>query len=86
MFLINLELRFPLIEDMGLEGLVFLDMGNAFSENEIIDPTKFRLGTGGGIQWFSPFGPLLMQLGFPLDGLDVEDSSVFEFSMGGSQY
>ncbi len=86
MFLINLELRFPLIEDMGLEGLVFLDMGNAFSENEIIDPTKFRLGTGGGIQWFSPFGPLLMQIGFPLDGLDVEDSSVFEFSMGGSQY
>ena len=86
MFLLNLELRFPLVEDMGLEGLVFLDMGNAFAEDELINPANFRFGTGFGVQWFSPFGPLLMQLGFPLDPLEVEESSVFEFSMGGSQY
>jgi outer membrane protein assembly factor BamA len=85
-FLLNLELQFPLSEDLGLMGLVFLDMGNAFAEDESINPADFRFGTGGGVQWFSPFGPILVQLGLPLDRLEDEDSSVFEFSLGGSVY
>jgi outer membrane protein insertion porin family len=85
-FLLNLELRAPISEDLGLEGLVFLDMGNAFGEDETMSPADLRFGTGAGVQWFSPFGPILVQLGIPLDRLDDEDSSVFEFSLGGSQY
>ena len=85
-FLLNLELRAPISEELGLEGLVFLDMGNAFAEDETINPLDFRFGTGAGIQWFSPFGAILLQLGIPLDRLEDEDSSVFEFALGGSQY
>jgi outer membrane protein insertion porin family len=85
-FLLNLELRAPISEDLGLEGLVFLDMGNAFGEDEAMNPADLRFGTGAGVQWFSPFGPILVQLGIPLDKLDDEDASVFEFSLGGSQY
>ncbi len=33
--------------------------------------------------WFSPFGPLQVVLGFPVDPLSVEKSPVFEFSVGG---
>jgi outer membrane protein insertion porin family len=61
-------------------------MGNAFAENESINPADFRFGTGFGVQWFSPFGPILVQIGFPLDALEDEDGSVFEFSLGGSQF
>jgi outer membrane protein insertion porin family len=61
-------------------------MGNAFDETEFINPAEFRFGTGAGIQWFSPFGPILVVLGFPLDPLEDEDGSVFEFSLGGQQY
>jgi outer membrane protein insertion porin family len=86
MFLMNFELQFPISEELGLTGLVFFDMGNAFAENEFINPADFRFGTGAGVQWFSPFGPILLQLGFPLDRLDDEDGSVFEFSIGGSQF
>jgi outer membrane protein assembly factor BamA len=40
-----------------------------------------------GIQWFSPFGPLAVILGFPLDRIAaVEDSPVFEFSVGGQGF
>ena len=85
-FLLNLELQFPISEDLGLMGLVFLDMGNSFAEDEQINPADFRFGAGVGAQWFSPFGPILVQLGFPLDRLDDEDSAVFEFSLGGSVY
>jgi outer membrane protein insertion porin family len=84
--LVNLEYQFPIAEALGLMGLVFLDMGNAFAENESINPADFRFGTGAGVQWFSPFGPILLTLGFPLDALEDEDATVFEFSLGGSAY
>jgi outer membrane protein insertion porin family len=86
MFLLNFELQFPISEDLGLMGIVFFDMGNAFGENESISPADLRLGTGVGAQWFSPFGPILVQLGFPLDPLEDEDGSVFEFSLGGQRF
>jgi outer membrane protein insertion porin family len=86
MMIVNLELDFPISEEMGLSGIVFLDMGNAFAENEFINPVDFRFGTGAGIQWFSPFGPIMVILGFPLDKLSDEQGSVFEFSLGGQQY
>ena len=86
MFLLNLELRFPLSEELGLEGSVFFDMGNAFAENDNINPADFRFGTGVATTWFSPFGPILLTFGIPLDPLDDEDSSVFEFSLGGQQF
>jgi outer membrane protein insertion porin family len=86
MMLVNFELLIPISEDLGLTGIVFFDAGNAFAENESINPADFRLGTGVGAQWFSPFGPIVVYLGFPLDRLEDEDASVFEFSFGGGAY
>jgi outer membrane protein insertion porin family len=84
----SLEYRFPISETVGLQGIFFLDMGNAFSEDDynLFDVEEWRYGTGGGVQWFSPFGPLALILGFPLDKLSVEDSPVFEFSVGGGAF
>jgi outer membrane protein insertion porin family len=86
MFLLNLELQFPLSEELGLTGILFFDTGNAFDETETMNPLDFRFATGMGVQWFSPFGPILVTLGVPLDPEDDEDGSVFEFSLGGQQY
>jgi outer membrane protein assembly factor BamA len=83
----SLEYRFPISETLGLQGLVFFDTGNAFYEGEnLFDVTEWRYGTGLGVQWFSPFGPLAVILGFPLDPLDDEKSPVFEFSVGGQGF
>ena len=60
--------------------------GNAFAENDGFNPADLRFGAGLGVNWFSPFGPIMVILGIPLDKLDDEDASVFEFSMGGSQF
>ncbi len=86
MALVNFELQFPISEDLGLTGILFFDMGNAFAENESINLADLRMGTGAGAQWFSPFGPIVVYLGFPLDKLEDEDASVFEFSFGGQQF
>jgi outer membrane protein assembly factor BamA len=83
----SLEYRFPISETLGLQGLVFFDTGNAFYEGEnLFDVLEWRYGTGVGVQWFSPFGPLAVILGFPLDPLEDEDSPVFEFSVGGQGF
>ena len=72
---------------IGLQGVVFFDTGNAFAEDEnLFDVTEWRYGTGVGVQWFSPFGPLAVVIGFPLDRLSVEDVPVFEFSVGGQGF
>ena len=81
------EYRFPVSKELGLVGIVFLDMGNAFDETQsIFDVGEFRFGTGIGALWFSPFGPLQAFVGFPLNKLEVEDSTTFEFSVGGAAY
>jgi outer membrane protein insertion porin family len=81
------EYRFPISETIGLQGVVFFDTGNAFAEDEnLFDVTEWRYGTGLGVQWFSPFGPLAVVVGFPLDRLSVEDLPVFEFSVGGQGF
>lgn len=79
------EYRFPVSEALGLVGILFLDAGNAFAEDDFMfNPTDWRYGTGVGALWFSPFGPLQVFLGVPLNPLSVEDSFAFEFSVGGS--
>jgi outer membrane protein insertion porin family len=84
----SFEYRFPVSETIGLQGVLFIDLGNAFSENQdyLYDVTRWRYGTGAGVQWFSPFGPLALVLGFPIDRLANEKSPVFEFSVGGADF
>jgi len=80
----SFEYRFPISEEIGLLGIAFVDGGNAFYEGEILfDATEWRYGYGGGVLWFSPFGPLQLVLGFPVNPRSFEDSPVFEFSVGG---
>ena len=81
------EYRFPISESLGLVGVLFLDMGNAFDETQsILSFADWRFGTGVGVQWFSPFGPLQAFIGFPINKLEVEDAQVFEFSVGGQTF
>ncbi len=80
----SFEYRFPISEEIGLLGIGFLDAGNAFAEGDVLfDATEWRYGTGAGVLWFSPFGPLQLVLGFPIDPRSTEQSPVFEFSVGG---
>lgn len=92
----NLEIEFPIVDAIGLRGVVFADAGNAFDEDQSFslmpdvfdddDTTGFqdnlRTSIGFGLRWISPLGPLRFEWGFPLSPLDSEETSVFEFSLG----
>lgn len=78
----NAEFLFPIVPSVGVRGLLFYDVGNAFDEGESIELDLLRQSWGFGIRWFSPIGPLRFEWGFPLYPKEDEERQVFEFGVG----
>lgn len=79
----NNEIIFPLVEALGLKGVVFFDAGEAYTAHQGIDFTDMRASAGFGIRWFSPIGPLRVEIGFPLNPRVGDDTQGVLFSFGG---
>jgi len=80
MWVITSELVFPLSREIGLRGAIFWDIGKGF--DSFSDVTPVRNGVGAGIRWFSPFGPIHIDLGFNLSPKSGEKGSVVDFTAG----
>jgi outer membrane protein insertion porin family len=76
----NAEIIFPLIEDAGMKGVLFYDMGNAWNSGYYLD--DMRKTAGVGIRWYSPLGPLRLEWGYVLDKKEGEESNRWEFTIG----
>ncbi len=76
----NTELLFPIAEQYGLRGVAFFDVGDAW--NGGFNFGDFRRSVGVGARWMSPFGPLRVELGFPLNKQPGDQTSVLGFSIG----
>ena len=79
----NVEWIFPLSREIGLQGALFFDVGKGF--DKFSDITPLRFGAGPGIRWFSPFGPIHIDLGFNLNRKRGEKGQVVDFT-GGSVF
>jgi outer membrane protein insertion porin family len=79
---LNAELLFPIMEEYGIRGVAFFDMGNAFGEGESFNFSSMRRAVGAGVRWMSPFGPLRVELGFPMNKQPDDETSVLGFSIG----
>ncbi|MBI1912347.1 MAG: outer membrane protein assembly factor BamA [Deltaproteobacteria bacterium] len=80
MMVVNTEFLFPLFPEQNIKGLLFVDVGNSYKGK--IDFERFKAGAGFGIRWFSPLGPLRLEMGFNLDPKAGESDSQFEFAIG----
>jgi len=80
MVVFNAEWIFILSREIGLRGAFFFDIGKGFDEWK--DMTPLRTAAGAGIRWFSPMGPIHIDLGFNLSPKKGEKQNVFDFSMG----
>ena len=80
--IMNVELLFPIAEQYGLRGVAFFDMGQAFASSQNISWDEFRRSVGFGARWMSPFGPLRVELGFPLNKKPGDNTSVLGFGAG----
>ncbi|MBS0521161.1 MAG: outer membrane protein assembly factor BamA, partial [Proteobacteria bacterium] len=83
------ELSFPLglPEEIGVVGKAFVDVGSAWGAIQqtgvsILDSTLMRVGTGFGVQWSSPFGPIRVDYTIPLVKEPYDRTQNFRFSFG----
>jgi outer membrane protein insertion porin family len=81
----NFELKFPLVEEAGVFGVLFFDTGAVYRKEDGIDLSDLRESAGPEIRWLSPVGPIRLAYGFILDPKDSDNSSGnWEFSMAAS--
>ena len=96
----NAEVTFPIAKRLGLSGVLFFDLGNAYNlENRFCNgstttvdactPATSMLGglrksVGIGVRWQSPIGPLRLEWGLPLDLRPGEKPSGLDFTIGTS--
>jgi outer membrane protein insertion porin family len=89
---LNVEVEFPIVEKVGIRGVLFFDAGNVFAEQARFfedkvynNPLGLLYSVGFGFRWFSPIGPLRFEWGVPLTRRSVLDQSLpFEFTIGNS--
>jgi outer membrane protein assembly factor BamA len=59
----NVELRFPLIGDV-LRGVAFTDFGQVWPDHRSVDLREIVLTPGIGVRYFSPIGPIRVDIGY----------------------
>ncbi len=87
-YLVRNELNFPLglPDDLGLSGLVFVDVGSIYNTNSssslIKDENRLRASAGIGLTWISPFGPVKFFLSKAILKENYDKKEIFRFSFG----
>ena len=77
---LNSELHFRLFE--GLKLATFLDAGTLLNSPNQLSWNSVRESAGVGLRYFTPIGPLRLDVGFPLDRQPSEYTARFHFSFG----
>ena len=82
------ELRFPLglPKEFGIRGRVFADAGSVGtvtpSDANTIDSKDLRASVGFGVSYRSPFGPLGLDVGFPILKDKLDKRELFRINIG----
>ncbi|MBL0691758.1 MAG: outer membrane protein assembly factor BamA [SAR324 cluster bacterium] len=90
MSLANFELLFPISADSSyVRGVIFIDMGNVWSEPDIyqitgakLDHNYYKKSYGGGVRIITPAGIIRLEYGNVIDPLPKETAGKLEFFVG----
>ncbi|HWA46026.1 MAG TPA: outer membrane protein assembly factor BamA [Hypericibacter adhaerens] len=84
----SIQLAFPLglPEEYQIRGRVFSDFGSLWNSDlstpTSVDENVLRVSIGSGITWKSPFGPIAVDLAYPIVKQDYDKEEYFRFSVG----
>lgn len=76
----NVQLNYYVTDSLSVH--TFLDAGNVYLKERGIDLGDLRKGTGLGAEYFSPIGPVGIDIGFPIDREPGESTYRFYFTVG----
>ena len=74
------EVRARVTDTIGL--VAFVDAGAAFNSPYPDFDDQLRIGAGPGIRYFSPIGPIRLDVGFPVNPRDTDDAFQLYISIG----
>jgi translocation and assembly module TamA len=74
------EVRVRITESIG--AVAFVDAGTVYSSSAPDFSETLRVGAGPGLRYFSPIGPLRLDVGFPLNPRDSDDTWQLYISIG----
>ena len=80
--LLSNEITFPILSGLGIRGVIFSDAGQSFRLKDSLDISQLQAAFGLGVRWKSPFGPLAVDIAFPLNPRPADQSTVFEIGAG----
>jgi outer membrane protein insertion porin family len=80
--LLSNEITFPILSGLGIRGVIFADAGQSFRLKDSLDISKLQAALGVGVRWKSPFGPLAVDIAFPLNPRPADQNTVFEIGAG----
>jgi outer membrane protein insertion porin family len=87
--ILNNEIIFPLVQSLGVKGVLFVDAGNAYGteelqgEPEMLSLENTRFAAGGGVRWLSPLGPLRIEAAQAFNTKPFDETELIQFSFGG---
>ncbi len=81
LLLLNQEVRFPLFSKW-LQGAAFIDAGNTFKPGTSIKLNELAVGVGWGIRIMTPFAPLRLDVGYPINRRPEDKAYRIYFSVG----
>jgi outer membrane protein insertion porin family len=80
---VELILPLPFISDSkAFRITTFVDAGNVFGPGQKFEFEELRASAGISGIWVSPFGPLTISLGYPLNDQPEDDIQNFQFTLG----
>jgi len=80
--LLSNEVTFPILEGLGIRGVIFVDAGNSFRLADSFNLKKLQASYGFGLRWRSPFGPLRIEFAFPINPRPDDNRTDFVFGAG----
>jgi outer membrane protein insertion porin family len=80
--LLSNEITFPILSGLGIRGVIFVDAGQSFRLKDSLDISRLQAAAGIGVRWKSPFGPLAVDIAFPINPRPADQNTVFEVGAG----
>ena len=80
--LLSNEITFPILSGLGIRGVIFSDAGQSFRLKDSLSIDQLQASVGVGVRWKSPFGPLAVDIAFPINPRPADQSTVFEVGAG----
>jgi outer membrane protein insertion porin family len=80
--LLSNEITFPILSGLGIRGVIFADAGQSFRLKDSLDISRLQAAAGIGVRWKSPFGPLAVDIAFPINPRPADQTTVFEVGAG----